>query len=388
MQNNFKNLAIISDCVHAYDRSKKVITENHIFCRQMQSLASMFEHTVICCPFTRYSPDMVTTSYSNPDINFIALPLVGGNRLKDKLIILKTIPVWLKTFRKISKNTDIVYQRFPNNLNIPGFFFFWLIRKKTFATYTGTWKNYEGEPLTFRFQKWLLKNFFRGPVAAYITDNNIGKRIFKSFSPSYTLTEWEEETAQVNSRMERQENCPLHKPVFITVGALVANKNQQYILDAFKILHDEGFRFYLYVVGDGPLMYAYKQFIDKNNLQQSITLTGNITYTDLRILYRRADFLIQATLAEGYGKAPIEGFFHGVIPFLSNTAMAKEMTGNNERGFIFSTSQNNLANLIRDITNQTAIIPGMIKCGRQYARQMTLENWTAACIKIVNEYYS
>ena len=388
VQNKFKRLAIISDCVHMFDENGNAVTENHIYCRQIQALASKFEHTVICCPFAPFTKQSVVSAYTSGYIDFIPVPNVGGNSFKDKIALLKTIPVWIKAFSKANAQSDIVYMRYPNNLSIPGFFYFRFKRAKTFAQYTGTWKNYSSEPLTYRFQKWLLTNFFKGPVWVYTDEKKPGKNIYQGSSPSYTLEEWDEETEQVKKRIENLQKGALQHAVFVTVGALVANKNQQFILDAFKLLHEKDFSFHLYLVGDGPLMKQFNDFIVQNNLQEHITLTGKKTYTALRVLYRDADFLVQAPLAEGYGKVPIEGFFHGVIPFLSNAALAEEMIGNSKRGFIFSIANpQNLAEIICNSVRNTDLLPAMVENGRNYAKSFTLENWVNGYCKTINEYF-
>jgi glycosyltransferase involved in cell wall biosynthesis len=388
VKTKFKRLAIITDCVHFYNNKGNVVTENHIFCRQMQTLAASFEQTIVCCPFDNYSKENVTSIYSDTSVRFIPLPDVGGNSFKHKIQILFTIPVWLKAFKKVYKQSDIIYQRFPNNLNIPGFFYFWFKRAKVFATYTGTWKNYPGEPVTYKFQKWLLKNFFRGPVAAYIRQPGINKKVFKSFSPSYTKQEWNEEIKQVEERVQRLQSGKFFMPVFITVGALVPGKNQQYILETFKKLRQEGFKCKLYIVGNGPLKNSYLHFIEENGMQDYIYLVGSKTHTELRGLYRKADFVIQATLVEGFGKVPIEGFFHGVIPILNNINLAREMTGDEQRGFLFSANDiNNLADLLKGLYNKKDLLPHMIQNGREYARSQTLENWSSGLLHSINTYF-
>jgi len=304
------------------------------------------------------------------------------------LQILLTIPAWIKAFKKAEKQADIIYQRFPNNLNIPGFFYFYLKRSKVFATYTGAWQNYPGEPLTYRFQKWLLKSLFRGPVMAYINEEETGSNIFKTFSPSYTASEWDEEIERVNQKVTELESGSISAPVFITVGALVAGKNQQYILDTFKILNDDGFIFKLYIVGDGPLKETYSNFISQNGLQHKIFLTGKKKHTELRELYREADFIIQASLVEGFGKVPLEGFFHGVIPLLNNTGMAVELTGNSERGFLFSVNESNsLFNFIKNISAYDDLLPKLVINGRAYAKSQTIENWISGLNNRIINYF-
>jgi len=370
------------------DSNGNIATENHIFRRQMEALASYFEHTILCCPFVNQKAGSVTSTYTLNKIEFIQLPNVGGSSLKHKLQIIKVIPVWIKAFQKAIKHADIVYLRMPNNLNIPGFFYFYIKRAKTFATYTGTWKNYKGEPFTYRFQKWILKNLFKGPVWVYTPEKCIQKNFFKNYSPSYSLREWDEETEQVNNRIINYKSYPISKPVFITVGSLVPYKNQQYILELCKQLREKNFSFHWYIVGDGLLRSEYEKFIEDNNLNCCISITGKKTYKELRELYRGSNFLVQPTLVEGFGKAPVEAMFHGVIPVLSKVPMADEMTGNGRRGYVFSVNDiKSLESLIYKIMGEENKFFSMIENGREYAKEQTLENWAKDYVQTINNFF-
>jgi glycosyltransferase involved in cell wall biosynthesis len=388
MQNKFKRLLIVSDCIHLYAGNGAVATENHIFRRQMEAIAAYFEHTIICCPFVSYDEHKVITAYGTNTISFTALPNVGGNTWKDKLAIIKTIPAWISAYRKANKVTEVVYMRFPNNLSIPAFFYFTLIGKKKFAAYTGNWPNYVNEPITYRLQKWLLTHWFNGPVWVYLSERTTAKHIFNAKSPSYYLSEWEEESSQVEERMKMLRADDLSHPVFITVGSLTAHKNQQYILDAFLVLRKQGLQFTLYIVGDGVLKNSYADFINKHQLEDCVILTGKKNYIELRALYRQSDFLIQAPLVEGFGKVPVEGLFHGVIPILSESAMSKEMTGNGGFGYVFSVDAvDNLVQLITSVLSLPSQLPPMITAGRDYARSHTLDQWSEHYIHQLNTYF-
>ncbi|QEC69097.1 glycosyltransferase [Panacibacter ginsenosidivorans] len=388
MENKFKRLAIISDCVHMRNEDGMAVTENHIYCRQIQELSKHFEHTVIVCPFVAFTNESVTSVYTLPFIDFIELPNAGGNTISDKWKLIRTIPTWISAFKKAKRVSDIIFLRMPNNLSIPGFFYFKFKRAKTFAVYTGTWDNYTNEPLTYRFQKWLLKKFFEGPVWIYVNKKPADHHLLKGYSPSYSEAEWMEETEQVAKRIAEYEHTEIERPVFITVGALVPNKNQQYILETCKRLRDNGFSFYWYIVGDGYLKENYATFIEENVLQHHVCLAGKKTYTELRDLYRKANFLVQATYVEGFGKAPIEGMFHGVIPLLSKTAMAEEMTGDGNRGFIFDTSdEHSLEQVIKRAMTARDRFNDIITNGREYVKSQTIQSWSACIINNINSYF-
>ena len=380
-------LGIISDCIHYKTPDGKVGTENHILLRQLQALCAYFPETLICCPFAQYTPSKVISVYTNQTINFTEVPVVGGDDIKAKLGLLSAIPKWWKGYKQVNSFSDVVYQRFPNNLNIPGFFYFWLKNKRVFGTYTGTWKNYDTEPATYRFQRWLLRKYFKGPVWVYASETGDSK-IFPGFSPSYSKIEWDEETEQVSNRIEKLKTEGLNKLRLITVGTLIDYKNQTSIIKACNILKKQGVLFSLTIVGDGPMRKELEAMIEENKLQDEIKLAGKKKYGELRALYREHDFVVQAPLAEGFGKVPIEGFFHGVLPVISNTSMAGYITGNQERGFLFdATNVQSLVDTLLAVKQKQHLLPKMIENGRAFAKSQTLEAWAEEYYTTVNAYF-
>lgn len=381
-------LGIVSDCLHFRNGEGKVVTENHILLRQLEALSSYFSATLICCPFASFDLNKVVSTYNNSSISFIELPEVGGNSLKAKTKLFTALPAWLKAFRKVDKFSDIVYQRFPNNLNLPGFFYFYFRRKKVFATYTGTWAAYPSEPATYSFQRWLLRKHFRGPVWVYMDKQLSGSRILGGISPSYSMAEWKEETVQVQQRIKTLQATGFSTLKLITVGTLIDYKNQLGILEACVVLKKHNIPFQLTIVGDGPMRETLSQFIQDNDLSNHAEIAGKKNNIELRALYRQHDFVVQAPLSEGFGKVPIEGFFHGVIPVINNIAMAKLMTGNNERGFLFDASKpGDLANILMSLLSKSESLPAMIEKGRDYAKSQTLEAWAEDYYLTIIQYF-
>jgi len=172
------------------------------------------------------------------------------------------------------------------------------------------------------------------------------------------------------------------------VGSLVDYKNQQYILEVCKRLYEKKFCFHWYIVGDGPLRKSLENFVTENGLESCVTLTGKKSFSELRDLYRQSNFLVQATLIEGFGKAPVEALLHGVIPVLNNISMAEEMIGNGSRGYIFDAEHpENLEILVYSIMKEQHRFINMIENGRAYVKWQTLENWANNCVAAVNDFF-
>ena len=374
-------LAIISDCLHVQTPQGIAGSDVHIFVRQMEALSKYFSEVHICCPFISYNASVAITTYSNNKIFFIPLEKVGGAGIKAKIQLLKQFPAWIKAFKKANSLTDIVYQRFPNNLNIPGFFYFYCIRKKVFATYTGTWLKNNEESFTYTFQKWLLKHFFKGPVGVYNHEASTFKHVFNSFSPSYSEVEWQEETQQVQNKIEQLQLLPTVPLTMVTVGSFVGYKNQQYILNTCLKLQQNNIPYYLYMVGDGELMSPYKDFVAINKMQHQVTFTGKLTFTEVRKIYRAVNFVVQSPLVEGFGKVPIEGYFHGALPLINDIAMSSYITQKNTLGYLFTVNnEDGLYNLLIDLKDKPLQVADRVQQARLFAKQFTLEAWA-------NEYY-
>ncbi len=385
------NLGIISDCLHVKDMNGRIGSFVHIFVRQMDCLSSDFDCTIICAPVISLNESHPTISYyENPAIRFIELPQVGGSKLSDKIKLIRTIPVWIKAFIKLSAQTDIFYQRFPNNLNIPGFFYSHIVGKKKFASFTGTWEGYKGESLTYRLQRLALLRLFNGPVFVYSVDKIDNERIFSNFSPSYTNSEWQEEEHNLQIRFQRiLDFSSKSKLILINVGSLIPYKNQIFLLESAKLLNEHKINFHLYVVGHGQEHKNLYNFIIKNSLENHITLTGQLSPSLLRNLYHEADFLIQPSLIEGYGKVPIEGMLHGVVPILSNITLHPYFVGKDrERGGIFTCDdpQNIVDSLMLFINNKDRWRSALI-AGRQFSFSFTMENWKLKIISSLKKYF-
>ncbi len=385
-------LGIISDCLHIKDQSGRIGSYVHIFVRQMDNLSSAFEKTIICAPVVSINENHPKlTYYENSNITFIELPHVGGPTLPAKIRLIKTIPLWIGSFKKLSGQVDILYQRFPNNLNIPGFFYSHLIRKKKFATYTGVWGPFKGEEPTIWLQRMLLKHFFKGPVFVYSYGKDMAHgRIYTTISPSYTLSDWEEEETTFQKKIGRIDRFePEDKLILINVASLVPHKNQLFLLKAMQLLKNQQVTFHLYIVGQGKERQSLQEFIDKNQLNKYVTLTGQIQQDELRNLYRKADFVIQPPLWEGYGKVPIEGIFHAVVPILSHVNLHPYFAGiQEERGGLFHYDHpQNLVNVLMKFAGNKELWRSAVVAGRKFAASFTMEEWKNSILSTLESYY-
>lgn len=379
-------LGIISDCIHVRDKTGRIGSYNHVFVVQMNALAAHFSTTVFCTPVIDAGPETPPLSYYTQEgISFQPLPEAGGKTWRDKWHLLTMIPRWFKAFSLLGKQVDLIYQRFPNNLNLPGFFYIYFKRIPVFATYTGTWDGYKGESITYRLQRWILRNVYPGPVFVY---NNMvmHPRIFPTSSPSYSLKDWDAEQQMVEGKLHRIQNRPLNDALcLMSVGALTSYKNHMFLLNACVLLKKAGRPFELYIAGEGKLHNSLMAFVQTEGLQEQVHFLGIVPQNQLRTYYRKADFVIQPSIIEGYGKVPIEAMLHGAVPLLSRVSMHPFFVGSNkERGAVFELNKpENLVDALDSFVYDTSTWEKAILAGRDFSRNYTLEDWTKSILSVL-----
>lgn len=372
-------LGIISDAHHYWDARGRLCVLGPV-ARQFEQWAQLFEHVTVCAPLARGMPPATHSPYEARNIELLPVRVAGGNTIVAKLELALQVVPWWQAIQTLLGRVDAVHIRCPNNISIVGLLA--LERSKVLrqAVYTGMWNGYATEPRTYRWQREYLRDRFSGPVAVYGDWPDQPAHIVPSFSPSYRDADWEAEAASVSAKLGRlRGQARLGRPVaLLSVGGLDQNKNQQIAIRAVKALAELNVDARLDILGDGPQRGALARLIDELGLQDRVVLHGSTSQAEVRRRYRDADFVIQPTRSEGFGKVPIEAFFHGVIPIMSDVNLHPQFAGAGEdaRGRCFPTEDPiACAAHVAELASQPAEMMRMIASGRTYARGFTLEAW-------------
>jgi len=368
-------LGIISDAHHYYNEKGQLCALD-ILTRQFEQWAGLFEQVIICAPLLSGMPTDRHKPYPVDNIHLLPIKNAGGNTILAKFDLIYKSFGWWKAIRKLLNQVDAVHIRCPNNVSILGLIALQFTNLPRQAVYTGSWLG--GAPVSYRLQRAFLKRHFNGPVAVYGEWPDQPDHIIPSFSPSYYQKDWDMESQQVAARIKWLENSEhLAKPVqLVTVGSLNKNKNQSLIIDTIKYLRDSGFDCHLHILGGGSEQEALEQKVEASGLGGHISFHGYVSHDIVRQYYRQADFVVQAPYSEGFGKVPIEAFFHGVVPILSDVDMSSQIVGNGLRGRCFPQNDvESIAAQIMALSNQPGEMAFMIKAGRIFAKDFALEAW-------------
>ncbi len=111
------------------------------------------------------------------------------------------------------------------------------------------------------------------------------------------------------SASHTQQKCENTKINLLSVGSLVAKKNQLFLLSVVEYLHQKGVSCELHILGEGPDRKKIENCIAKKSLQDAVLLHGN---TDVEEFYKEADVYVHAATYEPFGLVLIEAMAAGL----------------------------------------------------------------------------
>lgn len=382
-------LGIISDAHHFYNDQGDLCVLTPV-ARQFEQWAFLFDKVIVCAPLVTGTIPKTHSPYRAKNIELLPVSPAGGRTLQAKLRLLQIIPNWYSAIQRLLTQVDAVHIRCPNNISIPGLLM--LLRSSNYrqAVYTGTWPGYPGEPRTYRWQRWMLRKYFNGPVAVYGEWPDQPDHIVPSFSPSFSAADWAFERERVTQKITNlHQSVVLRQPLQLTsIGSLTASKNQQLVVRMVKALRELDIMAELHLLGDGEKRAELFELIVQLGLSEHVHLHGHTSHERVRQFLRESDFVVQATQIEGFGKVPIEAFFHGTVPILSDVNISKQLVGGTLRGRTFP--QNDLkraVQIIAELAVNPSEVASMIQEGRNFAQTMTMEAWRQHLQSMLETYW-
>jgi glycosyltransferase involved in cell wall biosynthesis len=227
-------------------------------------------------------------------------------------------------------------------------------REDTYAEWVGTTD-------MSLFSKFIFKSIFRVvtqkvlAVSQQVRDNLIAKkfvrpeRIVVAYPAAYRKPSQPRENIVKDINLRK----PLNGLHFVVLSRLVETKRVEIIVNAFRELlsNSTRLRLTLDIFGSGKCERSLREFINQNNLEESIRIQGYLPNANSNL--PAADFYLQVSESEGYGISLIEAMNSGMIPISTNVGIARELLISGENGFLLKDEDpsEELINLLKDILN-------------------------------------
>lgn len=140
----------------------------------------------------------------------------------------------------------------------------------------------------------------------------------------------------------------------ITVGRLVSQKGYDRLLKVHKRLLDEGIKYKLWIVGDGPEKEKLVKYISENDLNDSACMLG--FQSNPYKFMNAADMYVSSSHVEGYSTVVTEATILGVPVLSTDCSGMREILGDSEYGLIVENSEEGLYNGMKKMLNDKSLL--------------------------------
>lgn len=139
---------------------------------------------------------------------------------------------------------------------------------------------------------------------------------------------------------------------FIAVGRLTWQKGFDRLIETCAKLRNDGFKFHLYILGEGPERKTLENLIMKYDLKEVIELTGFVTnpYSYMKAV----DVVVCSSRYEGISTAATESLILGKAFITTPCTGMKELLGDSEYGII--AKQNDLYEYVKEVLVSPEVI--------------------------------
>lgn len=184
-------------------------------------------------------------------------------------------------------------------------------------------------------------------VSRYVHDDFCGLLNFqKPCRVLYNTVESDKILAAAQDAAPELSNDGLTR--LIAVGTLKESKGYMRLLSVVHRLRAENYPIHLYILGIGRLRQEMEDYIQKNDLQDFITLLGY--HTNPYRFVAKCDLFVCASFAEGFSTAATEALIVGTPVCTVEVSGMKEMLGeHNEYGVVTENNEDALYQGIRDL---------------------------------------
>jgi glycosyltransferase involved in cell wall biosynthesis len=168
-------------------------------------------------------------------------------------------------------------------------------------------------------------------------------------------------------------------PQIAYIGRLSIEKGVAVLIQAVALLQREGFRPLPHVslIGDGPERRRLGAQVNDQGVTGLVSFAGQLDRRSLNARLTEVDFCVQPSLTEGYSKAYLDAFAHGLPVLCSEAGAARPVIGGRgERGWLVPPGDvRALADQLRRVLSEPQDWGALRRGCREFVENRTLDVW-------------
>ena len=357
--------AIFTYVPHVFEQNRYFAYAPYV--REMNVWTKHVDELLIVAPKSESNKTPIDICYDHKNIYFIGIDTFDILSVKAIFKAIFKIPKISWQIFVAMKKSDHIHLRCPGNIGLIASLIQILFPNKPKTTkYAGNWDPKSKQPLSYKFQKWILSNTFltrNMQVLVYGEWEGSSKNI----KPFFTATYHESEKTPIQNRDLKSQI------IFIFVGALVSGKRPLYAIRLVESLYRKGFDVVLNLYGEGLERNYLEEYIIQNNLEEIISLKGNQTQETVKKAYEQSHFVILPSESEGWPKAVAEGMFWGCVPLATTVSCVPFMLNYGNSGVLLNLDLEKDILQIESLLKNENLYKSMSEKANEWSQKYTLD---------------
>lgn len=346
---------------------------------QMTWISTLFdEMTLVITAGTRGGGGLPLPRHAN----VVALRLPEGMNLRRKIAVIWNIFYYIRAIAPHVRRADVVHVPLPGDLPFIGMLLAIVFRKRVIARYGSSWAPTAQSTVMTNLTKALMRWFAGGRNVMLATGD--------ARTPPAPQVSWIFSTAITNAELKaipRAVDRGLQDPPRIAyIGRLAEEKGLRILLDAVHQLKEHGLTPIprVTLIGSGPEGPLLEKYAASLGLAEVVRFTGQLNREALSEMLKQCDFCVQPSLTEGFSKAWLDAFAHGLPVLASEVGAANPVIGGNgERGWLVPPGDaRKLEEQLHRIMTDSLDWPALRQRCREFTERRTLEVWAEEIGKI------
>ena len=368
---------IITHAIHKVKNGEIYAYEPYV--REMNLWGNYVDEIIILAPISIEEIISIEIKYQHPNVKIVSIPNFNSTSLKNILKSLLVIPKICLSIYTIMKDSDHIHLRCPGNIGLLGVLvqILFPLKYKT-VKYAGNWDPKSKQPVSYRFQKWVLRNPFlskKMKVLVYGKWPNQTKNIVPFFTASY----FQKEIAVIPVK------ALTLKVKLMYVGGLTKNKQPLLSVKSAHELIKKGYNVQLDLYGEGIMRNEVENYIKSYQLEKNIFLHGNVNKEAIKNAFRETHFLIFISKSEGWPKVVAEAMFWRCLPISSNVSCVSYMLNREERGSLVYVHANEkeVSKIIINYIKNEYIYQKKVLSAQIWSQKFTLDRFESEIKRIL-----
>ena len=173
--------------------------------------------------------------------------------------------------------------------------------------------------------------------------------------------------------LKRHYQVPADKKVLLFVGRLTQEKNIPFLVDSFKLIHEQYPASVLVLTAEGPMERELRQQASGLGLRPEVDVifTGALPYDELTNVYHSADLFVFSSLTETQGLVLVEAMAAGLPVIAVRATGVNDMVSHQQDGLICSPQRREFADQVLQVLNNPVLYQGLHQGALQKAEQMS-----------------